>query len=98
MVETVWNEGTSGHIAGSACSAGEAKPEWQHDTSCAHRTVADIAAVAAGLAIYDTYQRVGWFPEGGTARHLRSLLVPMHSVETRTVRAISTRNPVSSLT
>ncbi|GDY29061.1 S53 family peptidase [Gandjariella thermophila] len=54
--ETVWS-GT-----GSGCSAYEAKPSWQHDTGCARRTVADVAAVAdprTGLGVYDTYNNCG---------------------------------------
>jgi subtilase family serine protease len=50
--ETVWSG------AGSGCSAYEPKPSWQHDTSCARRTVADVAADAnpsSGLGVYDTY-------------------------------------------
>ncbi|MEO6885728.1 MAG: S8 family serine peptidase [Jatrophihabitantaceae bacterium] len=44
--------------SGSGCSKFEPKPAWQHDTGCAKRTVADVAAVAdpaSGLAVYDTY-------------------------------------------
>ena len=44
--------------AGSGCSKLEAKPSWQHDRGCAHRTVADVAADAdpsTGLGIYDTF-------------------------------------------
>jgi hypothetical protein len=69
--ETAWG-GT-----GSGCSAFEAKPSWQHDKGCAHRTVADVAAVAdpaTPVAIYDTYPcigcvgvGVGWGRVGGTS-------------------------------
>ena len=48
--------------AGSGCSAYEPKPAWQHDTGCAKRTVADVAAVAdpaSGLGVYDTYNSCG---------------------------------------
>jgi len=48
--------------SGSGCSASEAKPSWQHDTGCARRTVADVAAVAdpqTGLGVYDTYNSCG---------------------------------------
>jgi subtilase family serine protease len=44
--------------AGSGCSKLEAKPTWQHDKGCAHRTVADVSAdadPATGLGVYDTY-------------------------------------------
>lgn len=65
--ETVWS-GT-----GSGCSLYEAKPSWQHDSGCANRTVADVAAVAnpnTGAAIYSSvrYQGwKGWFKVGGTS-------------------------------
>ena len=43
--ETVWGgEGKGG--TGSGCSAYEAKPAWQTDTSCTKRTDNDVAAVA----------------------------------------------------
>jgi subtilase family serine protease len=54
--ETVWSG------AGSGCSAYEPKPTWQHDTGCARRTVADVAADAnpsSGLGVYDTYNSCG---------------------------------------
>jgi hypothetical protein len=65
--ETVWS-GT-----GSGCSAYEPKPSWQHDSGCARRTVADVAADAdpnTGAAVYDSvrYQfQSGWFQVGGTS-------------------------------
>ncbi|MBB5888939.1 S53 family peptidase [Kutzneria kofuensis] len=62
--ETAWNG------AGSGCSAYEAKPSWQHDTSCTRRTVADVSAVAdpaTGVAVYDTYGESGWLVFGGTS-------------------------------
>jgi subtilase family serine protease len=61
--ETVWG-GT-----GSGCST-FAKPSWQTDTGCAHRTANDIAAVAdpaTGVAVYDSYQQSGWLQVGGTS-------------------------------
>ncbi len=48
--------------AGSGCSAYEPKPSWQHDSGCANRTVADVAADAdpnSGLGVYDTYNSCG---------------------------------------
>ena len=54
--ETVWSG------AGSGCSAYEPKPSWQHDSGCAKRTVADVAAdadPASGLGVYDTYNTCG---------------------------------------
>ena len=66
--ETVWSG------AGSGCSSYEPKPTWQHDTGCARRTVADVAAVAdpnTGVAVYDTYAGAtdgsGWQVFGGTS-------------------------------
>ncbi len=63
--ETVWS-GT-----GSGCSTrSEAKPSWQHDSGCTHRTDNDVAAVAdpnTGVAIYDTYDQSGWLEVGGTS-------------------------------
>ena len=62
--ETAWSG------AGSGCSRYDAKPSWQHDPSCAKRTDADVSAVAdpnTGVAVYDTYQQVGWGVVGGTS-------------------------------
>jgi subtilase family serine protease len=64
-----WSE-TAWSGAGSGCSAYEAKPSWQHDTSCSRRTVADVSAVAdpaTGVAVYDTYGESGWLVFGGTS-------------------------------
>jgi hypothetical protein len=43
----VWN-------TGSGCSAYVAKPAWQHDAHCHLRTVADVAALASNIALYDS--------------------------------------------
>ena len=54
--ETAWSG------AGSGCSTQEPKPAWQTDTGCAHRTVADVSAVAdpnTGVAVYDTANSCG---------------------------------------
>jgi subtilase family serine protease len=67
LSETVWSG------AGSGCSAYITKPSWQHDTACARRTVADVAAVAdpnTGVAVYDSYGSTGdanWYVFGGTS-------------------------------
>ncbi|HEY3711846.1 MAG TPA: S53 family peptidase [Amycolatopsis sp.] len=56
-----WSE-TTWSGSGSGCSTIETKPSWQHDTGCAKRTVADVAAVAdpnTGLGVYDTYNSCG---------------------------------------
>jgi len=63
-----WAE-TAWHSSGSGCSRYEPKPAWQHDTACARRAVADVAAVAdphTGVAVYDGY-RSGWLEAGGTS-------------------------------
>ncbi|MBV9040231.1 MAG: peptidase S8 [Acidimicrobiia bacterium] len=62
--ETAWSGG------GSGCSAFETKPSWQTDSGCAHRTVADVSAVAStqtGVSAYDTYGTSGWVGFGGTS-------------------------------
>lgn len=61
--ETVWSD------TGSGCSK-FAKPSWQTDSGCKHRTANDIAAVAdpaTGVAVYDSYQQSGWLQIGGTS-------------------------------
>ena len=68
--ETVWGGKAGGAGTGSGCSAYEAKPSWQHDTGCAHRTDNDVAADAnpnTGVAIYDSYSQGGWTKAGGTS-------------------------------
>jgi hypothetical protein len=68
--ETAWNA-TPGNpsptAAGSGCATLEAKPSWQHDVGCAGRTVADVSAAAADIAIYDTTGHGGWFAVEGTS-------------------------------
>ncbi|HEY1556013.1 MAG TPA: S53 family peptidase [Kofleriaceae bacterium] len=64
--ETVWADG------GSGCSALYAKPAWQHDSGCARRTVADVAANAdpnTGVAVYGpaTKRKTAWMVFGGTS-------------------------------
>ncbi len=67
LSETVWS-GT-----GSGCSAYVAKPSFQHDPSCARRTIGDVAADAdpnTGVAVYDSYGSTGganWYVFGGTS-------------------------------
>lgn len=62
--EQVWNNGAG--AGGSGCSAYVAKPSWQHDPHCPGRTVADVAAVAWNIPVYDTNYR-GWLTVGGTS-------------------------------
>ncbi|MGA8098547.1 MAG: S8 family serine peptidase [Candidatus Cybelea sp.] len=58
--EAVWP------LSGGGCSV-VSKPSWQHDPKCNKRTGNDTAAVAAGVAFYDTYQSHGWGTIGGTS-------------------------------
>ncbi|HTE44514.1 MAG TPA: hypothetical protein VK636_04650 [Gemmatimonadaceae bacterium] len=61
--ETVWN-GT-----GSGCSFEMPKPAFETDTVCTHRMLADVSAVAdpvTGVAVYDSFQALGWAVYGGT--------------------------------
>jgi subtilase family serine protease len=54
--------------AGSGCSLWEPKPAWQHDAGCSGRTVADVSAVADGVAIYDSSPEIGgWGVVAGTS-------------------------------
>ncbi len=59
--EMAWNSG------GAGCATGVTKPSWQKDKSCSYRTDSDTAAVASGVAEYDTYGEHGWFEVGGTS-------------------------------
>jgi subtilase family serine protease len=62
--ESAWSD------AGSGCSVYIPKPSWQHDVSCARRTVADVSAVAdpnTPVAVYDSYGESGWLEFGGTS-------------------------------
>src|SRR6476620_10177790 len=67
-----WSE-TAWSGAGSGCSAYEPKPASQTDSGCAHRTVADVSAVAdpnTGVAVYDSlayHGSSGWMVFGGTS-------------------------------
>jgi len=63
--EKVWNVGFAG-AAGSGCSAYTPKPSWQHDHACSGRTVADVAAVAWNIPIYNK-KWGGWVTVGGTS-------------------------------
>jgi Subtilase family len=63
--EKVWNSFFSG-AGGSGCSAYTAKPSWQHDRACPGRTVADVAAVASNIPIYNKVWG-GWVTVAGTS-------------------------------
>ncbi|SNX62233.1 hypothetical protein SAMN06272735_3990 [Streptomyces sp. TLI_55] len=68
--ETVWKT-SSTEGTGSGCSAYDAKPSWQTDTSCSKRMIADVSAVAdpaTGVSVYDSYGiTAGWYTFGGTS-------------------------------
>jgi subtilase family serine protease len=65
--ETVWSN-LPGQGSGSGCSLYEPKPAWQHDTGCAKRTIADVAAVADSVAGYDSYtSQPGFYSFYGTS-------------------------------
>ena len=65
--EKTWNVGFFG-ASGSGCSAYVTKPAWQHDPHCPGRAIADVAAVASNIAIYDSSVHGGpWLLVGGTS-------------------------------
>ncbi|MEW2621554.1 carboxypeptidase regulatory-like domain-containing protein [Streptomyces sp. NPDC048106] len=65
--ETVWSRDNYG--PGSGCAANQTKPDFQHDTGCAGRSVADVSAVADNVAVYLSFgsMGVGWQRYGGTS-------------------------------
>lgn len=70
--ETAWGGANTrpGTGSGSGCSAWIAKPAWQHDPDCPGRMIADAAADAdpyTGVAVYDSYDGLGWTILGGTS-------------------------------
>ncbi len=58
--ETIW-DGLGG------CAKHIDKPRWRHDKFCAYRLLNDAAAVASGIAEYDTYGYGGWLTVNGTS-------------------------------
>ena len=64
--ETVWNSPQEFGAGGSGCSAYVSKPAWQHDRNCPGRTVADVAAVADNVPIYNKLYG-GWVTVAGTS-------------------------------
>jgi len=66
FAETVWKQPEIFAASGSGCSAYVAKPGWQRDGHCPGRTVADVAAVATGVPIYEKYWG-GWLTVAGTS-------------------------------
>ena len=64
--EKAWNAGIGASASG--CSAYVTKPSWQHDPHCPDRTIADVAAVAWNIALYDSSVPDGpWLTTGGTS-------------------------------
>jgi subtilase family serine protease len=65
--ERVWH--TRNGASGSGCSTFIPKPAWQHDPLCLARTDADVSAVAANLAVYDSSLGTTgpWLLVGGTS-------------------------------
>lgn len=60
--EIVW------FYTGGGCDKRVAKPSWQHDPGCTSRTANDVAAVADGVAAYDTFNSWGgWGTVSGTS-------------------------------
>lgn len=58
--ETIWTDSNEG-----GCSTSVRKPRWQHDQYCDGRLANDVAAVAVGVAEYDTYGYGGWITVDG---------------------------------
>ncbi len=59
--EQVWGGTRNG------CSTLVAKPSYQHDAGCANRTIADVAAAATNIAVYDSLGASGWINLSGTS-------------------------------
>jgi subtilase family serine protease len=64
-LEAVWNTPDAG-AGGSGCSAYVPRPSWQHRVLCPGRTIADVAAVAWNVPIYNKAWG-GWITVGGTS-------------------------------
>jgi subtilase family serine protease len=62
--ETVWNNYAG--AGSSGCSAYVRRPSWQHRKQCPGRTIADVAAVAWNVPIYNKAWG-GWITVGGTS-------------------------------
>ena len=66
FAERVWDDPQNFGASASGCSAYVGKPRWQHDAHCPGRTVADVAAVAANVPVFEpTYG--GWVTVAGTS-------------------------------
>jgi subtilase family serine protease len=62
--EAVWNNYAG--AGSSGCSAYVRRPSWQHRVQCPGRTIADVAAVAWNVPIYNKAWG-GWVTVGGTS-------------------------------
>jgi subtilase family serine protease len=62
--EKVWNNSIG--AGSSGCSAYVPRPSWQHRVQCPGRTIADVAAVAWNVPIYNKAWG-GWITVGGTS-------------------------------
>jgi subtilase family serine protease len=62
--EAVWNNYAG--AGSSGCSAYVPRPAWQHRVQCPGRTIADVAAVAWNVPIYNKAWG-GWITVGGTS-------------------------------
>lgn len=63
FTQTIWND------AGAGCNLGIAKPSWQTDPLCSHRTSSDVSAQAGvepGVAVYSGIYGE-WLGVGGTS-------------------------------
>jgi hypothetical protein len=65
FTETAWSAPNQ-FATGSGCSAFVTRPPWQHLNDCPGRTVADVAAVAADVPVYDKSWG-GWITVWGTS-------------------------------
>lgn len=64
-----WRENAWAY-GGSGCSAYFTGPEGQDDKACDNRTIADVSAVADGVAVYNSFSGRGkrtWWTVGGTS-------------------------------
>lgn len=65
--ESVWWESKYDLGTGSGCSSVRAKPPWQKDTGCSHRTDNDVAVVGACETPVSVYTVDGWEDVCGTS-------------------------------
>jgi subtilase family serine protease len=66
FTERVWDQRYAGYAGSSGCSAYVPRPAWQHSPHCAGRTIADTAAVAQDIPIYNKAWG-GWLTVAGTS-------------------------------